>query len=99
MSGLRVSLVDGFAHEIRQRDALCPQLLRLAQPFGIEPDVDEAGSHAVKISRLYDHFVYFLNQYTRIPYPTPAGSVVFAVWNAMNRPSVETTGFDALPLS
>src|SRR6185503_19639797 len=24
-----------------------------------------------------------------MPYPTPAGSVVFAVWNAMNRPSVD----------
>ena len=42
---------------------------------------------------------YFRNQYSTIPYPTPAGSVVFAVWKAMNRPSVETTGLDALPPS
>ena len=42
---------------------------------------------------------YLRNQYSTIPYPTPAGSVVRAVWNAMNRPSVETTGFDALPPS
>ena len=26
-------------------------------------------------------------------------SVLFAVWNAINRPSVETIGFDALPAS
>ena len=35
------------------------------------------------------------NRYSTIPYPTPASSVVCAIWNAMNLPSVETTGFEA----
>lgn len=37
---------------------------------------------------------YLLNQYSRIPYPTPAGSATRADWKAMKRPSVDTTGFE-----
>jgi hypothetical protein len=32
----------------------------------------------------------------KIPWPTPAGSLLRADWNAMRFPSLDTTGFDAL---
>jgi hypothetical protein len=41
----RESLVDRFAHHVRQRHPLRAESLRLPQSLLVEPDIDESGTH------------------------------------------------------
>ena len=50
----RESLVDRLAHHVRQRDASPAKGLHLAKSIGIQPDIHQSGTHAVKICCLYD---------------------------------------------
>lgn len=40
--------------------------------------------------------VALVKSYTKMPYPTPAGSLDLAIWKAIRLPSSLTTGLDAL---
>src|SRR5688572_13829303 len=50
---LAVTLIDGFAHDVRQRDALLAERTGFSQTISVEPDVDQARFHRVKIPDLY----------------------------------------------
>ena len=69
---------------------------RVSGPIG---RFDRLTTESPRLCRGILTHIYLRNQKRTRPYPTPAGSVVRAAWNAMKRPSVATTGFDALPPS